>query len=167
MANGSRGNLTNSICQVKERVGSGTRRLLRSHQEGHDVFADQIKTSTEGGLYLHLHVPFSSLRKKGEVFSWQRYAEGGGVALALSAMLALASVFSIVSAILVVLPRKSTTSTTLFWGAWSAIATASSERRRPAIRPISSANMPRMRTRLRRSPAANTAVSASLSVACW
>jgi hypothetical protein len=86
-----------------------------------DVFADQIKTSDQKAAYIFTFMfAFLVTSQEGRsVFSWQRYAEGGGVALALSAMLALASVFSIVSAILVVLPRKSTTSTTLFWGAWS------------------------------------------------
>lgn len=54
------------------------------------------------------------------MFTWQRYMEGGILPTILSAVMALASIFSLLSAILVVLPRKGATSTTLFWGAWRA-----------------------------------------------
>ncbi len=86
-----------------------------------DVFADQIKTSDQKAAYIFTFMfAFLVTSQEGRsVFAWQRYAEGSTVTMVFSAMLALASIFSIVSAILVVLPRKSATSTTLFWGAWS------------------------------------------------
>ncbi|WP_027998386.1 Pycsar system effector family protein [Sinorhizobium arboris] len=86
-----------------------------------DVFADQIKTSDQKAAYIFTFMfAFLVTSQEGRsVFAWQRYAEGSTIPMVFSAMLALASIFSIVSAILVVLPRKSATSTTLFWGAWS------------------------------------------------
>ena len=52
------------------------------------------------------------------VFSWNRYMSDNIPAIAISAILAAASVYSIICAILVVLPRKNARTTTLFWGAW-------------------------------------------------
>ncbi|WP_322884070.1 DUF5706 domain-containing protein [Sinorhizobium medicae] len=86
-----------------------------------DVFADQIKTSDQKAAYIFTFMfAFLVTSQEGRsVFAWHRYMEASSISMVFSAMLALASIFSIISAILVVLPRKSATSTTLFWGAWS------------------------------------------------
>ncbi|WEX73860.1 DUF5706 domain-containing protein [Sinorhizobium numidicum] len=86
-----------------------------------DVFYDQIKMSDQKAAYIFTFM-FAFLVSSEEgrsVFTWSRYTEGEMLPVILSAALALASMFSLVCAILVVLPRKSATSTTLFWGAWS------------------------------------------------
>ncbi|MDK1492820.1 DUF5706 domain-containing protein [Sinorhizobium sp. 7-81] len=85
-----------------------------------DVFYDQIKMSDQKAAYIFTFM-FAFLISSAEgrnVFTWQRYLGDDPLAMILSASLALASIFSIISAILVVLPRKSATSTTLFWGGW-------------------------------------------------
>ena len=91
-------------------------------QKINDVFYDQIKMSDQKAAYIFTFM-FAFLVSSEEgrgVFTWSRYAQGEMLQMIPSAVLALASVFSLVAAILVVLPRKSATSTTLFWGAWSA-----------------------------------------------
>ncbi len=52
------------------------------------------------------------------VFNWVRYTNGTLAEIIVSAALALASVLSILCAILVVLPRRINKSTSLFWGTW-------------------------------------------------
>ncbi|PDT79877.1 Pycsar system effector family protein [Sinorhizobium sp. BJ1] len=87
-----------------------------------DVFYDQIKMSDQKAAYIFTFM-FAFLVSSEEgrsVFTWSRYAQGEIFPVILSAALALASMFSLVCAILVVLPRKSATATTLFWGAWTA-----------------------------------------------
>lgn len=87
-----------------------------------DVFYDQIKMSDQKAAYIFTFMfAFLVTSQEGQgVFTWHRYVEGHVLPVIFSAAVALASIFSIISAILVVLPRKSATSTTLFWGAWLA-----------------------------------------------
>ncbi|TWA40742.1 hypothetical protein FB009_105326 [Sinorhizobium medicae] len=133
-----------------------------------DVFADQIKTSDQKAAYIFTFMfAFLVTSQEGRsVFAWHRYMEASSISMVFSAMLALASIFSIISAILVVLPRKSATSTTLFWGAWSKHRDSFIRAAGSGDQPIFSANMPRMRMRLLRSPVENTAASASPSAGC-
>ncbi|MCA1493491.1 Pycsar system effector family protein [Sinorhizobium alkalisoli] len=87
-----------------------------------DIFYDQIKMSDQKAAYIFTFMfafLISSQEGRG-VFTWHRYVGGESLPMVLSAVLALASIVTIISAILVVLPRKSATSTTLFWGAWPA-----------------------------------------------
>lgn len=91
-------------------------------QKINDVFSDQIKMSDQKAAYIFTFM-FAFLVSSEEgrnVFTWQRYMEGEMLPAIFSATMALASIFSLIAAILVVLPRKGATSTTLFWGAWSA-----------------------------------------------
>lgn len=86
-----------------------------------DIFYDQIKISDQKAAYIFTFmlaflVSSSEVRA---VFSVTRYALGTPGSMLFSGLLAAASVFSILSAILVVLPRRLSTSTSLFWGAWS------------------------------------------------
>ena len=86
-----------------------------------DIFYDQIKISDQKAAYIFTFmlaflVSSSEVRA---VFSLKRYANGTPESMLFSGLLAAASVFSILSAILVVLPRRLTTSTSMFWGAWS------------------------------------------------
>jgi hypothetical protein len=87
-----------------------------------DIFHDQIKMSDQKAAYIFTFMfAFLVTSQEGRsVFTWHRYVEAELLPMIFSGALALASIFSIVSAILVILPRKSATSTTLFWGAWPA-----------------------------------------------
>jgi hypothetical protein len=85
-----------------------------------DIFYDQIKISDQKAAYIFTFmlaflVSSSEVRA---VFMWSRYAEGNAQSILFSGLLAASSVFSILSAILVVLPRHVNKSTSLFWGTW-------------------------------------------------
>ncbi|MGZ2448060.1 hypothetical protein ACVIRO_000814 [Rhizobium ruizarguesonis] len=85
-----------------------------------DIFYDQIKISDQKAAYIFTFmlaflVSSSDVRA---VFSLARYVSGTPGSMLFSGLLAAASVFSILSAILVVLPRHLNSSTSLFWGAW-------------------------------------------------
>lgn len=85
-----------------------------------DVFYDQIKMADQKAAYIFtflLAFLISSSEGRG-VFTVTRYLGGEiGITIA-SALLALSSVFSVISAILVILPRRNPRATTLFWGGW-------------------------------------------------
>ncbi|TCM63878.1 hypothetical protein EV291_14724 [Rhizobium sp. BK068] len=85
-----------------------------------DIFYDQIKLSDQKAAYIFTFMlAFLVTSSEGrEVFTWGRYAQGSPQGILLSGALALASIVSILSAILVVLPRHVNSSTSLFWGAW-------------------------------------------------
>ena len=85
-----------------------------------DIFYDQIKISDQKAAYIFTFmlaflVSSSEVRA---VFSPARYIAGSPGGVLFSGLLAAASVFSLLSAILVVLPRRLGASTSLFWGAW-------------------------------------------------
>lgn len=85
-----------------------------------DVFYDQIKMADQKAAYIFtflLAFLISSADGRG-VFTVARYAESGTAVMLTSALLALSSVFSVISAILVILPRRNGHGTTLFWGTW-------------------------------------------------
>jgi hypothetical protein len=86
-----------------------------------DIFYDQIKISDQKAAYIFTFmlaflVSSSEVRA---VFTWARYLQGTPESIFCSLLLAGASVFSILSAIIVVLPRHLDTSTSMFWGAWA------------------------------------------------
>ena len=54
------------------------------------------------------------------VFKIERYQTGNWALVVLSAILAIAVAFSLVNAILVVLPRHRAKASSLYWGAWPA-----------------------------------------------
>jgi hypothetical protein len=86
-----------------------------------DVFYDQIKIADQKAAYIFtfmLAFLVSSAEGRG-VFNWTRYTGGNPVEIVFSAILAIASVFSILFAIRVVLPRQIEKSTSLFWGTWT------------------------------------------------
>lgn len=85
-----------------------------------DIFYDQIKISDQKAAYIFtfmLAFLISSSEGRG-VFTPAQYSGGQFVTVFFSLLLALSSIFSIICAILVILPRKSAKTTTLFWGAW-------------------------------------------------
>lgn len=100
----------------------GSPQYLDHLKKINDIFYDQIRIADQKAAYIFtfmLAFLVSSAEGRG-VFKLQRYLSGDPVAIALSAILALAVVVSLVSAILVVLPRHRSTSTSLYWGGWPA-----------------------------------------------
>lgn len=85
-----------------------------------DIFYDQIKISDQKAAYIFTFMlAFLVSSSDGrQVFNWSRYLEGTITSNAASAALAMTSVFSILCAILVVLPRHINKSTSMFWGTW-------------------------------------------------
>jgi hypothetical protein len=108
-----------------ERAGSGEGAGIALEHFEHlrrinDIFYDQVKLSDQKAAYIFtfmLAFLVTSSESRG-VFTWERYAQGDILAICFSALLGFALVFSIVSAILVVLPRRVDRATSLFWGAW-------------------------------------------------
>ncbi|BCH35410.1 hypothetical protein MesoLjLc_73400 [Mesorhizobium sp. L-8-10] len=87
-----------------------------------DVFYDQIRIADQKAAYIFTFmIAFlvSSAEGRG-VFTLNRYLNGDPLVIVFSAALAISAVVSMVSAILVVLPRHRTTSTSLYWGGWPA-----------------------------------------------
>lgn len=106
--------------EIKESNGEMTKEYFDHIKKVNDIFYDQIKISDQKAAYIFtfmLAFMITSSEGRG-VFTWSRYMDGDAVRIALSALLAIASMFSILAAILVVLPRRVGKSTSLFWGAW-------------------------------------------------
>ncbi|WP_421577147.1 Pycsar system effector family protein [Shinella sp. M31] len=109
---------------ILQPVLDGTEGIALEHfdhiRRVNDVFYDQVKLSDQKAAYIFtfmLALLVTSTESRA-VFTWSRYVEGDWTSDIFSGLLALALVFSIVSAILVVLPRRVDNSTSLFWGAW-------------------------------------------------
>jgi hypothetical protein len=85
-----------------------------------DTFYDQIRLADQKAAYVFtIMIAFMITSADGRgVFSFARYVSGNPLAITVSALLALAFLVCLGAAILVVLPRKVPTSTSLFWGAW-------------------------------------------------
>ncbi|MGI6850797.1 Pycsar system effector family protein [Mesorhizobium sp. 1B3] len=87
-----------------------------------DVFYDQIRIADQKAAYIFTFmIAFlvSSTEGRG-VFTLNRYLAGDPVVIFFSAALAVSAIVSMVSSIMVVLPRHRTTSTSLYWGGWPA-----------------------------------------------
>lgn len=101
-------------------TGVITEEYINHIRKVNDVFYDQIKISDQKAAYIFtfmLAFLISSAEGRG-VFTFARYTEGSWAMAILSGGLAIASVASILSAILVVLPRRAEKTTSLFWGTW-------------------------------------------------
>ncbi|MGK9054646.1 Pycsar system effector family protein [Xaviernesmea oryzae] len=100
--------------------GEITEEYFNHARKINDVYYDQIKISDQKAAYIFtfmLAFLISSAEGR-NVFNWTRYAKGQWTEILLSGALAVASVLSILFAILVVLPRHIDKSTSLFWGSW-------------------------------------------------
>lgn len=101
-------------------TGVVTEEYINHIRKVNDVFYDQIKISDQKAAYIFtfmLAFLISSAEGRG-VFTLARYTESNWLVVIVSGALAIASVSSIISAILVVLPRQVDKSTSLFWGTW-------------------------------------------------
>ena len=85
-----------------------------------DVFYDQVRSADQKAAYIFtfmLAFLMWSAEAQG-VFQVSRYTRGIHNWAIASAVLAISVVFTIVCAILVVLPRRADRGTSLYWGAW-------------------------------------------------
>src|SRR6478735_6584594 len=101
-------------------TGEVTEEYFNHVRKINDIYYDQIKISDQKAAYIFTFMlAFLVSSTEGRnVFNVTRYITGNWVEIILSAALALASVLSILFAILVVLPRHINKSTSLFWGTW-------------------------------------------------
>jgi hypothetical protein len=85
-----------------------------------EIFYDQIKISDQKAAYIFTFIlafMISSAEGRG-VFAIRSYSFEQPLTTLFSFLLAMSSIFSLVSAIMVILPRRSRKTTTLFWGDW-------------------------------------------------
>lgn len=85
-----------------------------------DIFYDQIKIADQKAAYIFtfmIAIIITSTDGRA-AFQWQRYVNAEFPLVIFSAFMAFATVFSLISAIIVVLPRRVGRSTSLFWGGW-------------------------------------------------
>jgi hypothetical protein len=108
------------ILEMPMASGEITEEYINHVRKINDIFYDQIKISDQKAAYIFTFMlAFLVSSSEGKaVFSWTRYSEGPWIPVLISGILALASVLSILCAILVVLPRHIDKSTSLFWGTW-------------------------------------------------
>lgn len=87
-----------------------------------DVFYDQIKIADQKAAYIFTFmIAFIITSTEGRAaFQLQRYLEAQFPLVIFSACMAAAATFSLIAAIMVVLPRRVGRSTSLFWGGWDA-----------------------------------------------
>lgn len=87
-----------------------------------DVFYDQIKTADQKAAYLFTFmVAFLLASAEGrDIFSLAAYRDATPPEAAVRAAMAAAVMFTLFSALAVVLPRRVAGGTSLFWGAWPA-----------------------------------------------
>lgn len=87
-----------------------------------DVFYDQVKSADQKAAYIFTFMlAFLMWSAEGQgVLNSARYTSANPLFGIISAFLAVSIVFTIICAILVVLPRRVDSGTSLFWGAWSA-----------------------------------------------
>lgn len=111
---------------AKPRHKTDEKQYLEHLKKINDVFYDQIKLADQKAAYIFtftLAFVVSSAEGR-EVFNMNRYMTGDLLPSLLSALLAASLVVSMVSAIMVVLPRRGTAHTSLYWGGWNENRTA-------------------------------------------
>ncbi len=86
-----------------------------------DIFYDQIKISDQKAAYIFTFMlAFLVTSSEGRsVFTWTRYSTGTPEGIIFSGLLAISSMAAVISAIMVILPRQVSVSTSMFWGAWT------------------------------------------------
>jgi len=87
-----------------------------------DVFYDQIKIADQKAAYLFTFMlAFLVTSADGRsVFSLDRYLADPWAPAIVSAVMAVAVMTTLISAIMVVLPRNASNGTSLYWGSWPA-----------------------------------------------
>lgn len=99
----------------------GNREYFDHVKKVNDTFYDQVKAADQKAAYVFtflLAFMISSTEGRG-VFRFSQYQSADVLTIIASASLAASLVYSMVSALLVVLPRvRLTSATSLFWGTW-------------------------------------------------
>jgi hypothetical protein len=111
---------TNKLLEQNEFVDNVGPEYFDHAKKVNDIFYDQIKISDQKAAYIFtfmLAFLISSSEVRG-VFTFSKYIHAPWEDIFFSLLMAAASVFSILCAILVVLPRHVNKSTSLFWGTW-------------------------------------------------
>jgi hypothetical protein len=117
----SSGRIPESVGEAAEKIVSSRAPFLDHLKKINDVYYDQIRIADQKAAYIFTFMlAFMISSAEGQrVFSLRRYSEGTWLQAGASAALACAVVVTVVSAILVVLPRHLRTApTSLYWGAW-------------------------------------------------
>jgi hypothetical protein len=106
---------------IETRTNEGDLKSYLDHiKKVNDVFYDQMKIADQKAAYLFtfmLAFLVSSSEGRG-VFNIARYREGLWGEALVSGLMALSVMFTLVCAIMVVLPRNAPNGTTLYWGSW-------------------------------------------------
>jgi len=102
------------------RTEADAREYLVHLEKINSVYYDQIKTADQKAAFIFTFMLafLISSTEGSSVFKMQRYESSDWLLVVLSAVLAIAIVVSLVSSILVVLPRHRAKSTSLYWGGW-------------------------------------------------
>jgi Family of unknown function (DUF5706) len=84
------------------------------------VYSDQIKIADQKAAFIFTFMLafLISSAEGSSVFRIERYQSGNWALIVLSAIMAVAVAFSLVNAILVVLPRHRGKASSLYWGGW-------------------------------------------------
>ncbi|HEV7254694.1 MAG TPA: Pycsar system effector family protein, partial [Mesorhizobium sp.] len=101
--------------------GEGDEKVFLDHLKRiNDIFYDQIRIADQKAAYIFTFmVAFLVTSAEGrDVFRIERYLTGDFMSGLLSGVLALGVLFTLIFAILVVLPRHRATGTSLYWGGW-------------------------------------------------
>lgn len=112
---------TADVVSLNPGASPESQKLFLEHlKKINDVFYDQIRIADQKAAYIFtIMVAFMITSAEGRgAFRLERYLTGEPVSMVISGVLALAFTVTLCSAILVVLPRRLPTSTSLFWGAW-------------------------------------------------
>jgi hypothetical protein len=102
---------------------SGDGRQYLAHLERmNSVYYDQIKIADQKAAFIFSFMLafLVSSAEGSSVFRMERYHTGSWVVIVISAVMAVAIAFSLINAILVVLPRHRAKASSLYWGAWPA-----------------------------------------------
>jgi hypothetical protein len=102
-------------------VGSVSIEHLNHLKRANELFYDQVKAADQKAAYIFTFMlAFLMWLVEGQgIFTRSNYMTNGYAWISASAVLAVSIVFTIVCAILVILPRRIDSGTSLYWGAWS------------------------------------------------
>ena len=107
----------------RRRIPAKTRTQYLVHLERmNSVYYDQIKIADQKAAFIFTFMLafLVSSAEGSSVFRIERYQSGSWALIVLSAIMAVAIAFSLVNAILVVLPRHRGKASSLYWGGWPA-----------------------------------------------
>lgn len=112
---------TDAVLETLPKLSSDHHSFLDHLKKINDTFYDQIRIADQKAAYIFTFmVAFLVTSAEGRaIFDPARYRSGASVEMVLSGVLAASVLISLVSAIMVVLPRNRTAGTSLYWGGWA------------------------------------------------